>query len=575
MMERNKYALSLILFWVISLLFNLFISPTSLYAAEFVNSFDADITINEDSSITVKELIDRTFEGPDRHGIIRKIPLSKKNIEDKTYLIETEVISVTDENGNPYNYTTYNEGDFLNIKIGDPDKTITGTHKYLITYKMLGAITYFTDHDELYWNITGDDWTIPIGRVSAKIRMYNQNLDFTDSVCYSGVYGSAGNECKVDITDGEATVESTGIILPSENVSFAVKFPQNLVAFYEREQKLTLWDKILPYLAIGFFLFVNVLLPIGIIIYWYFTGRDPKGSFLITRQFDPPKDENGLELTPMETGAIVDEVINPRDISAEIVNLAIKKIIKIREINKKSFIFNDRDILFERGLNFDLNYSGLKPHQIEIIKAIGLDNFNKVSLDDIKSGFSSNVKTINDDLYSELASSGYFKSNPQKTRNIFYGIGAASMIFFAFFLGLVIIFFAKFMPRKTPKGVIAREQALGLKEFLNSQDRQLEFQENNYYFFEKLLPYAITFGVTNVWAQKFAHLSEYKPEWFESDQLNNLTTLAIIDRLNSNLNTIQTSYQTSTTTSSGGFSSGFGGGGFSGGGFGGGGGSSW
>ena len=128
------------------------------------------------------------------------------------------------------------------------------------------------------------------------------------------------------------------------------------------------------------------------------------------------------------------------------------------------------------------------------------------------------------------------------------------------------------MPRRTLAGAEAKRYALGLKEFLVSQERELEFQEENYFLFEKLLPYAIVFGVAKIWAGKFAHITKYQPDWYQSSGGRVFTPMVLTNRLEKNLASMQASY--TPTRSSSGFSSGFSGG-SSGGGFGGGGGGSW
>jgi hypothetical protein len=43
------------------------------------------------------------------------------------------------------------------FRIGDPDKVITGEHRYVLTYDVLNAISFFKEFDEVYWNATGNE----------------------------------------------------------------------------------------------------------------------------------------------------------------------------------------------------------------------------------------------------------------------------------------------------------------------------------------------------------------------------------------------------------------------------------
>lgn len=130
------------------------------------------------------------------------------------------------------------------------------------------------------------------------------------------------------------------------------------------------------------------------------------------------------------------------------------------------------------------------------------------------------------------------------------------------------------MFKKTKLGKEQANVAKSLCNFLSSQSKQLEFQANKQMFFEKLLPYAIAFGVEKVWAKRFSNLKLTLPDWYRGYNSNTFTTVYFISSLNSSLNSFSSVSQPPTpTTSTSGFSSGFSGG--SSGGGGGGGGGSW
>ena len=151
-----------------------FISLTALmfapkvFAVERIDSFDATIKIREDAAIEVSEKIEYDFGVAQKHGIFRNIPV-KYQARGGNYNLRISDISVADEKGAAYKFTTSYPGDNIQIKIGDPNIEITGRHIYAINYTIKRAINYFSDHDELYWNITGDKWPVAIGSASANI----------------------------------------------------------------------------------------------------------------------------------------------------------------------------------------------------------------------------------------------------------------------------------------------------------------------------------------------------------------------------------------------------------------------
>jgi len=80
------------------------------------------------------------------------------------------VISVEDERGGAYPHKVTRKGRYTGVRIGDPHRYVQGIKTYNILYQVQRAINYFDDHDELYWNVTGDEWNVSIQRAKAAIR---------------------------------------------------------------------------------------------------------------------------------------------------------------------------------------------------------------------------------------------------------------------------------------------------------------------------------------------------------------------------------------------------------------------
>ena len=139
-------------------------------AQEQIQSFDTNVVIYKNGTIDVKERILYDFGSTERHGIYREIPFTTKNKEGKKFKLEFSNFSVTDGKGKNYRFEKSYENENLRLKIGDPNSTVTGVHVYKISYSVSGALTYFSDHDELYWNSTGNEWQVPIKYASGKHR---------------------------------------------------------------------------------------------------------------------------------------------------------------------------------------------------------------------------------------------------------------------------------------------------------------------------------------------------------------------------------------------------------------------
>ncbi|MBI4136578.1 DUF2207 domain-containing protein [Candidatus Roizmanbacteria bacterium] len=565
---------------------SLFVIPQFVYAAESIPSFKSDITIHQNGAVTIRETIVYDFGIEVRHGIIREIPLVYENFEEKKFEIGFDLVSVTNQNGVAYQFQENRQGNDMSIRIGDPDGMVTGIQHYVITYVLGGVIQQFSDHDELLLDVTGHGWTVQINQPVATISFHPDVMidpSTIKTICFTGSYGSTEQNCTHSMSSDGTSVFSTHLLLPNENMTVGVSFPSNTVTYVPltlveeniiEKNPIAFLYGIIAWIGIG-----NIVLPLIFMLIWWYTGRDPSVHAPVVRTFDPPRDTNRRTLSPMEVGALVDEKINPRDISAELIHLAIQKYVIIQEHKQKLLGFVPGDIELLRGPAFksDPELNNLPKHQKELLHAFQLDEKEVVRLSKIRDTAHTRLESLKDELYSMLVLDGFFPENPEKRRTTFAVFSILSIFALSPLLAIVLFIISQAMGRRTVAGVIAKRQALGLRQFLVSQERQYAFQEKNKFLFEKLLPYAVVFGVAKIWAKKFEQFTDYKPDWYVGD-INRIHNPVLLTRhLESNLSTVESYYTPTPVRSSSGFSSGFsgGGGGFSGGGFGGGGGSSW
>lgn len=550
-------------FFVLTALLSIF--STKAFAQEAIDDFRVDITINQDGSISVVEEILYNFGTAYKHGIFRNIPLVKENTEGKKFIMELKELSVTDELNNRYPFVTSGKNE-IEVKIGDPDVKISGSKKYVISYKILGGLTYFDDFDEIYWNAIGTEWEVPINNAFINVNL-PEGVRVGDSeikfACYTGVQGSKSTNCE-GILDGEKVAFKNTLGLGNgDGLTIAVSFPKGFVSVVEPTLYRRSLKEILIYVGIGLALLVgNVVLPIRKVVSLvkeksYFN----KNKKIVSAWFDPPKRPDGSLFSPGETFGIV-EKLSPKLITAEIVYLAQKGYIKIIEDGKKDFAF-------EKLKEADASFTD---HQRTLYKALFAVR-PRTTTKEMKRSYTLGIR-YNDmvgEVYKELVALGFSEKNIKKLRE-----GNGAKAFFSLFLGGIVGFvvysIASSVERKlTDAGIQAYSEAKSLKNFLSSQKDQLEFQAKNQMFFEKLLPYATAFGVEKVWAERFKGITLQKPDWYEGD-FNAMQFAVISSAVNKS---VMKSVASANRSSSSGFSSGSGGGGFSGGGGGGGGGGSW
>lgn len=536
--------------------------------AEEIKSFDSKIIINKDALINVKETIVYDFGNLSRHGIYRNIPYIKINQDGKKYQLDFNSFSVTDENGSVYNYSKSTLGDNVQLKIGDPDITITGIHTYIIDYKVGGAISYFSDHDELYWNVTGNEWEVPILTASAEINLPKEIKPEEIIVgCFTGLFSSTESECEINKDNNSVKFSSNNSLGISEGLTVVVGLPIDVIAHLEPKEIVNFWDTFVGKL-IGFLLGLAVLiwyllLPLYIIYRWIKYGRDPKATTGVTTAwYDPPKtNDNKRFLTPGEVGALGDETVDLKDISATIIDLARKGYLRIEERKKGDFYL----------IKLDNNKPLLEFEKLLINEFFKSEK--EIRLKD--KHLYEEVEKIKSSLYDLTVKDGLFPKNPQSVRTGYYILAGIAMFTGNIFLALTAFIFGRVMPRKTVEGVNAFNVSKSLKNFLTSQERQLTFQADKQMMFEKLLPFAVAFGVEKIWAKRFKDLDLKQPDWYSGyTPIAHFNSTNFVNNINSSMSSFRSA--ATPTRSSSGFSSGFSsGGGFSGGGGGGGGGGSW
>ena len=549
-------------------------------SGESIKLYNADIVVNKDNSIDVSEEILYDTGQSSRHGIYRDIDI----LSSQNKVMEISSIKVTDENNTPYNFILSKYSDHLNIKIGDADTTFSGSKKYIIKYHATRAIAQLQEMDEIYWNVTGNRWTMPIYNAKAQVHLPS-DIPYIQSACYYGALKS-NSTCSVgDINKKEGLYQfSSPTLYPNWGMTIALGFQKGFMTPYTSSDSPSFF-----YLYKAWFVgaIISILSLIFCFLHWYRRGRDPKGRGIIVPQYDVPD-----SLTPLETVGIVKENIVANNISAEIIYLATRGYLKINQIE-------DKVLGLFKSVDYQLvkikDYSDLEnDFDKRLLDGIFGDYGDSVSLSTLKYRFTTSATESIKLSLGALVSKGYYKNlGKMKTigstflfmgffsfwASFFFGGMIASFLAvdsFPIMLGIflaVIIYgiFSYFSPAKTEKGVLTKEYLLGLKEYLQIAEKdRLIFHnapEKKPEIFEKLLPYAMVLGVASIWAKEFEGIYTYPPSWYSGSPGMHFSAIAFSQSLSDFSSDINSSFASTR--------SGSGGGGFSGGGGGGGGGGSW
>lgn len=558
-----------------------------------IENFDSQITINQDTSLEVTETINTRFF-VHKHGIFRVIPVTY-SANGQTIQAKLKILSITDNNNQPYPYQVSNFNQSKKIQIGDPDKTLIGPQTFIIKYQIQNVLQRFPDHDELYWNVTGSEWDTTISQATATV--YSPFAQITKTICYSGEIKIQQKNCQANFQEDKATFSTTAALSGHKDLTLVVALnKQNQIHFPG------------PVVQKANFIRDNWGYPIALIpllilfIFWYKKGRDlkylsdnvytkpnhgkTKTVPLFAREHLPLVYSPIEGLSPAQVGAIIDQRVDTKDVVAEIIELARLGYLEIKRTEKKKLLGKEVDFLF---INKNKDTGDLKDYQQSLLKNL-VGKKQEVSLSSLKNRFYRHLSDFKNRLYRNLKKEKIFDGNPEQVKLlwfvVFLGLFAAAFGAVMYFTnqtlnsGPLILLFLSIvpsiililsMPRRTAWGYSLYRQATGLKYYINVGKWRQEIAEKHL-FIEEILPLAICLGVVGKLAKDMDALALPPPSY-----LNGFTAAHFASDFNhfsrQAVNNIVSSPQASGRSSwSGG--SGFSGG-SSGGGFGGGGGGSW
>ena len=545
-----------------------------------IRRFDALIVVDPDASIDVTETIEARFNGK-WNGIYRKVPVQYRTPQGFNWSIRLELVSATDDQGNALRTETSRESHYVQYKIWVPGAE-DATRTIALRYRARNALRFFEEHDELYWNVTGDEWDVPLGMVTAAITL-PQGATGVRATAFNGVQGAT-------LREAELTESATGL---------AIRMPRPL-EFREGITAVVGWDKGFVreptrldraggFLASNWPLAIPFAVLATMLAIWRRRGRDPRQR-PIAVQYEPPTD-----LTPAEAGTLTDERVDMRDITATVVDLAVRGFLKIEEVEKKELfgLMTSEDFRFHR-LRPEGEWSSLAAHERRILKGIFEDAVDdSVMLSDLKNEFYKELDGIRSGVMDRLMTKGMFRVRPDQTRTawvvggMIFGVLLAfggSMLAAAFSLtpvpfliagalsAVIVMVIGWQMPARTDAGTRMLEQTLGFGEFLERVDRE-RYQNVKLTpeMFERFLPYAMAFGVESKWAKAFKDIYVQPPIWYAGTHAGMFNASTFSRSLSSMSTQTAGAMSSSPRSSSGsgfsGGSSGGGGGGGGGGGF--------
>jgi uncharacterized membrane protein YgcG len=568
--------------WLVACLL-LFCTP--LFARSWrVTDFNDNITVAEDGSAVVHERITLSFEG-EWHGIHRFIPIEYPGPRGTNYTLFLNVTGVSDGEGGKLKYESSTSNGQRDLKIFVPGAA-DATRTVEIAYTVRNGTRFFEDHDEFYWNVTGNDWPVPVDHATAVVSFPGAAAGSLRAQAFTGVYGSAERGATSDVQGSEVSFETNNPLPMRGGMTLDVYIPKGVL---KEPNGFTRWLWFLGSNPIVFLPFWTLAVMFTL---WWYKGRDPDPGISVAPMYEPP-----AGMSPAETGTLLDDAIHPRDITCTLVDLAVRGFVKIEEVDDKGLVFHHKDYVFHL-LKPMAQWNDLAPHErVMLTNVFGSESV--VRLSSLKNRFYTAIPVIKQDVMAALKTKGMYLVDPDSANG--YSFVAILFIVAPFlmlqFLWNISVFgsfglligcgllsapiwwlFARQMTAKTVKGGRTRVAILGFQEFMNrvDADRLKRMPPDT---FEKFLPYAMALGVEHQWAQAFAGIVTNPPTWYVGPGgyygagFNPIFFTNSMGSMSSNMHQVFVSAPRASSTGSGFGGGGFGGGGgFSGGGFGGGGG---
>lgn len=604
----------------------------SLPAAERISDFSSRVVVEKNGEIEVTEIIRVEAAGDKiKRGIYRDFPTLYRGRWGLRLRVPFEVIGVT-RDGHPEPWRIEKRENGVRIYIGNPEVFLnSGSYSYSIQYRTGDQLGFFGDFDELYWNVTGNDWAFPILRAEVRVELPPgagpRSVD-----AYTGPQGAKGGAWRQVPSTADVKIETTAPLTPGEGLTIAVSWPKDFVNQPPPSYEWTRLAKDNPGLVAGI---AGLLVAFCYFLAaWIAFGRDPVPGVVLPL-YKPPDGFGPSAVRYMRGLGKVDD----RSLASEILHLAVQGACTIYQGDAYTLVRTASasapkppgpaimNAFFPGSEKFQFkssNHAPIKSAKTEVAKAASSQCDTVFFVKNTRLWVVGLLLALIPVLISLSASTQLEAAIFMSVWLSFWSIGVAllcmkivaswreagwkkiaaipitifSIPFFAgwvfgafalvratspwvaglYVAGIVMTaLFHYLLKRPTPEGRKILDEIEGFRRYLSVAEQDRLNWENppgrTPEVFEKFLPYALALGVEHQWAEQFADVlttSGFQPAWYTGPALTAGGVGAFATSFSSSFTSAISSSSTPPGSSSGG-----GGGGSSGGGGGGGGGGGW
>ncbi len=567
-----------------------------------ITDYRAVATVDADGNAAVQVTLSYEFGRDGGHGVKMFFPLRQAigNDPDHWRMLDMTVGTVTSPSGANAEVQTKEQDGNLLVRVGSENQIFHGTQTYQLNYTIHGLIARdqaTSGLDEFNWNVIGDAWEVGIASASVTV---TGPAAVSRVACFSGQGFS--EPCEAGRSGSAATFSASGVGNGS-GVQVVAGFPAGTFtpaaeARLERRLNVGNMFPLTPWTGGA----AAALSALGLAAVFRRTRRGARDQVYlgltpgvapapgqeatvgyqthdvpVAVQFTPPAGAR-----PGELGTLTDASADNRDVTATVIDLAVRGHLRIEQTGRKDWTFTrlggggDRLVGYEQRLLTKMFSEG-----------------DQVTTDDLRdSSYAGLLSETQNALHKRVTTDlKWFTRNPATVRGLAFAaglglilagvglglllglvgwglVGAAGVV-----TGLAVLAMNNKFGHRTAAGSAVLAQARGFELYLSTAEAdQIKFEEG-IDVFSRYLPYAIMFGVAERWTKVFAQLAEqgryaFTPSWYVGYGYG-FNYSSFSSSMDSLASTMSSSMQHATAATSGG--SGFSGGG----GFGGGGGGGW
>ncbi len=606
---------------LLTLAWMLVAAPAAHAAGAPITRMDIQASLDAQGRISVTHTLDMHFTGSNDHGPYLFFTTRHEVPDDPSRwrVLRYTVQDVTSPTNAPAQWKTEARSGTLAIRIGSPNRTVRGTQTYVLRYTIDGVINpkvASSGFDEVFWNVVGKEFTSQITNLSVRI---DSPSPVSQTQCWTG--SNLDRPCTSNAHQSTAATYQQSSLSPGEGLTVVAGWPAGtypVEPIYEpRSSSSSSSEPVVlvprtPWTIGGTGI---ATLAVGS-VFWALARRQrdmtyegltpglrpapgetaatvPAGKPVVTVQFTPPEG-----VGPGMMGTLIDKKADLRDVTATIINLAVRGYLRVEQTGP-----GRKDFQLVRTGSPD----GLLPHEAALFTRLFPGEATVMTSAQLQDkSFASTVQEGKTMLYQAVTASGWFTSDPSRSRTVWFVLAAVlgavtglTLVLPPFQRGLWVVgvpaavaavgalVCANRAGPRTADGTAVYLQSLGFRQYLTTAEADQIRWEEGQDIFSRYLPYAIAFDCADRWASVFRELAARgvdlpEPTWYINPYAagHGFGFASSVDSMMSSLTgfseSAATALQAATSGSSGG--SGFSSGGFSGGGgggIGGGGGGSW